>query len=175
MATGRATQTPNDHLQMALEPATGNPGTLNQMADEECHLLNLPVELQKTIFEYVRTSALSFNSGMCQLTALQLTTNRDKKSACLTCKQMQLLVTPLLYRHMEIGGDDLVDDDFRWSLTRETRGTREHPGLKHVRTLRIVDRGGCHFRGFCGSIGVICHLLNTIPEHTLTGFECVQQ
>jgi hypothetical protein len=30
------------------------------MADEECHLLNLPVELQKTILEYVRISVPSF-------------------------------------------------------------------------------------------------------------------
>lgn len=84
---------------------------------------------------------------------------------------MQLLVTPLIYRHMELSGDDLLDDDFRFSLTRH----QYHHGLKHVRTLRIVDLDDCHLRGFCGSIAVICHLLNTIPNHSLTGFEYVQQ
>jgi hypothetical protein len=64
MATSRVAQTPNDHLQLALGPATENPGAVKQMTDEECHLLNLPVELQKTILEYVRTSVPSFNLGI---------------------------------------------------------------------------------------------------------------
>lgn len=40
------------------------------MDDEECHLLSLPVELQKTILEYVRTSVLTFYVESYQLTVL---------------------------------------------------------------------------------------------------------
>jgi hypothetical protein len=130
MATSRVAQTPNDRLRLALGPATENPGAVKQMTDEECHLLNLPVELQKTILEYVRTSVPSFNWELCQLITPQLTTNRDKKSACLTCKQMQLLATSLLYRHMEVA-THCLKDPFEGVLSGE------HPGLKHVRTLRI--------------------------------------
>lgn len=60
MATSRAAQTPSDRPRQAIEPAPEAPGAVGQMADEECHLLNLPVELQKTILEYVRISVPSF-------------------------------------------------------------------------------------------------------------------
>lgn len=70
MATSRSIQTPNNLLQLALKPATGTSGVANQMDDEECHLLSLPVELQKTILEYVRTSVLTFYVESYQLTVL---------------------------------------------------------------------------------------------------------
>jgi hypothetical protein len=157
MATSRSTQAPS-------ESTTGNPGAVTQMAAEESHLLALPVELQKTILEYVRTSVPSFNLGLCQLTTGQLTTNRDKKSACLTCKQMQLLATPLLYRHMEIG-HHCLNDPF------EANMSKEHPGLKHVRSLRITTRSHRPHVGERKGSRAICRLLVNIPKHALTQLE----
>jgi hypothetical protein len=113
---------------------------------------------------------LGFLLRACQLISLQLTTNRDKKSACLTCKQMQLLATPLLYRHMEVSSQCL-DTRFKESISKR------HPGLKHIRTLRILALRdtftiGPHIAGK-GAASAIRRLFATIPEHSLTHFEYV--
>ena len=61
MAVSTPMRTPSDTLQLETEPDKANSGSTNQMATEEFHLLGLPVELQKTILEYVRTAVPSFN------------------------------------------------------------------------------------------------------------------
>lgn len=45
--------TPSGRHQLAIEPAPETSEAIKQTADEECHLLNLPVELRKMILEYV--------------------------------------------------------------------------------------------------------------------------
>jgi hypothetical protein len=61
MATSSATQTPSDRPQLSVELAPETSGIAHQTADEEAHLLGLPVELQKEILEYIRSSVLGFN------------------------------------------------------------------------------------------------------------------
>jgi len=81
---------------------------------------------------------------------------------------MQVLVTPLLYKDMEI--------DVR-RLDQALLATLEegHPGLPQVRTLCIStkDRGQYHLTlGMSGpQTEVVCRLLNTIPKNSLTRFE----
>jgi hypothetical protein len=100
----------------------------------------------------------------------QLTTNADKKNVCLTCKQMQTLMTPLLYRNMDVFAERL-DQGFSTTLNED------HPGLSHVRSLRIRSLEPRQF----GSTSrydenqlqtkIICRLLHTVPKHFLTRFE----
>jgi predicted thioesterase len=95
----------------------------------------------------------------------QLTTNEDKKSVCLVCKQMQTIATPYLYRNMEIAckflGQRYLD-----------RITKARYGLQSVRTLRIV-----HSWTMKSSISnkrrvsnAIWSLLSAIPKNSLTQF-----
>jgi hypothetical protein len=63
MAASTPMHTPSDTLQLAIAPHTVNSGAFNQMATEESYLLGLPVELQKTILEYLRTSVPKFDLG----------------------------------------------------------------------------------------------------------------
>jgi hypothetical protein len=166
MAAITPVHTPSNTLQLAIAPHTVNSGAFNQMAAEGSHLLALPVELQKTILEYVRTSVPSSQPGTHQLISLQLTTNSDKKSACLTCKQMQLLVTPSFYRHIAIAGKRL-DSNFKKTIKKE------HTGLKHIRTLRITFPLPSSVEEEEKAFSALCRLLVTIPEHSLTSLEYV--
>jgi len=76
---------------------------------------------------------------------------------------MQLLATPLLYRHMEV-------DCFRLEHSFGEATVKEHPGLKHIRILRIRMNFLSHLiQG--GTIMPICRVLVNIPKHTLTQFE----
>lgn len=101
------------------------------------------------------------------LTFQQLSTNADKKSACLACKQMQILVTPLLYRDMEIFANRL--DETLLATLKE-----DHPGLPQVRTLRIRSLGLLPLGSMWSDdmqMKIILRLLHTIPKHFLTRFE----
>lgn len=133
-------------------------------------LLGLPVELQKTILEYVRFSA-SWPFGVTVLTRKQLTTNADKKNVCLTCKEMQVLVTPLLYKNIEIDVERLREDLF--PTLKEG-----HPGLAQARTLRIVTEDPAEYAVLAGmtlqQAENVCRLLHAIPRHALTRFEYEQ-
>ena len=139
-------------------------------------LLGLPVELQKTILEYVR-STQRLRVEVLVVTFQQLTTNADKKNVCLACKEMQTVVTPMLYKHMEISDRHLAGVDFRNTLKPG------HPGLPHARTLCIrssIDNRDGRLRGGFGSnllvnanyeVDTICRLMFAIPKNSLTRFE----
>jgi hypothetical protein len=117
------------------------------------------------------------------LITLQLVLSSDMKSACLACKRFQVFFTPLLYRHMEIYGDYVLDESFARSLTEN------HHGLKHVRTLRIRDPKTlmdiCELSGRTiprtlypeyniieEQMGrAICRFLDAMPTHSLTRLE----
>ena len=108
------------------------------------------------------------------LTTRQLTTNADKKNAYLTCKDLQALTLPLLYKHMEISYNHLIDAEFRETLKRD------HPGFPHARSLGIISttksRGRYHsrhehLRDGTSGVDTICQLLSAIPKGSLTRFE----
>jgi hypothetical protein len=172
MAASIFKHTPSGRPQLAIEPAPETSGAIGQMAGEGCHLLNLPVELQKMILEYVGTPITSLHLALEELTIPQLISNCDKKRACLVCKQFQLLATPLLYHYMYLPG--------MW-LTARFRETlnKENLGLKHVRTLRITF--GCASDApkkaqlEDDATSVICRLLVIIPKHSLTRLEYGKQ
>jgi len=67
-----------------------------------------------------------------KLTGRQLTSHTDMKSACLVCKQLNLIATPYLYRKMEVTGEFLDSDRFTTAITTK------NPGLPSVKTVRIV-------------------------------------
>ena len=103
-------------------------------------LFRLPVELQKMILEYCSTNA-------------------DKKNVCVSSKRLQVLMTPLLYRRMELSDAQLTNGFLR---TLES----SHPGLSYVRVLSI--------RFFAkAQINTLCRLIFALPKNILTRFEYV--
>lgn len=85
------------------------------------------------------------------------------KSACLVCKQLNAVVSPYLYRNMEVSAESLDDASFTETITKT------HLGLRSVRTVRIV-----HPYPRSARIGrAACLLLSTIPRDSLTRFEYV--
>jgi hypothetical protein len=102
----------------------------------------------------------------------QLSTDTDKKNACLVCKEMQALITPLLYKDMEIFADRL-DEAFSTTLQGG------HSGLSRVRTLCVMPGPEPEPSSFPVmwhnrrklQVQVICRLLNAIPRNSLTRFE----
>lgn len=74
-------------------------------------LLALPLELRKSIVEYISKSS-------------------DKCSICLVCKELRELVMPYLYRHMAISNDRMSD----LSATEHAIFEPTHPGLRHLRS-----------------------------------------
>jgi len=95
--------------------------------------------------------------------------NRDKKSICLVCKEMAIVGTPLLYRHV------VIDEQLNKDLESTLSSPEAHHGLIHIRTLRINTRrfDDCDFDGHERSpvITAIYSLLRAIPEDALTRFE----
>lgn len=85
------------------------------------------------------------------------------KSACLVCKQLNVVATPYLYRKMEITGQFMRGDRFKAATT-----TR-NPGLASVNTVRIV----CPYSTSSKIGQEACLLLSTIPRNSLTRFEYV--
>ena len=106
-------------------------------------LLGLPVELQNMVLEYISTIA-------------------DKKNVCASSKALQALMTPLLYRRMELGALQL---DSIFSRTLAAAAT--HPGLPHVRTLSIQSLWNTV------QLNILCRLIFALPKNALTRFECV--
>lgn len=166
MATSRATHTSGNGLLPSTAFASGTSDAANRPIEPRSQFLALPLELQKTILEYVRASVPSFHVRTYQLTILQLSTNSDKKSACLTCKQWQSLATPSLYEHIEIAGERL---DSRFKKNFNT----EHTGLKYIRTLRIKHPLPTFVSAEVKAISALCRLLVAMPKHSLTSLEYV--
>lgn len=79
---------------------------------------------------------------------------------------MQVLMTPLLYKDMEIDVERLDQDLF---ATLE----EDHLGLPHVQTLRISMEDGAHADEGMSDLQahVVCRLLNAIPRNSLTRIE----
>jgi len=91
----------------------------------------------------------------------QLTTNSDKKSVCLVCKELQGLVTPLLYRHMVVASR-FVHDRY------EEVFTASHSGLAHVKTLHVIKlESDDILRTWEELKTALTHILRKIPENTL--------
>jgi hypothetical protein len=98
-----------------------------------------------------------------------LTTNLDKKSVCLVCKEMAFVTTPLLYRNMVIHTDCLNED-----LESTLLDPGAHRGLIHTRTLRVnTEYSDEYFDRLERNaiITALCALLKAIPENALTRFE----
>lgn len=81
---------------------------------------------------------------------------------------MQALVTPLLYKDMEIFAERLDQSLF-------TTLKAGHPGLPQVQTLCIRSlekwKSGSTFSRGTLQAEVVCRLLNAIPRHSLTRVE----
>jgi len=110
--------------------------------NEHATLLGLPVELQKMILE-------------------DCSTNADKKNVCATSKRLQALMTPLLYQHMELRSARL-SEDFLSTLTAS------HPGLSHVRTIRIPETYAYPSET---QISIACRLIFALTRNALTWLE----
>jgi hypothetical protein len=95
--------------------------------------------------------------------------NRDKKSMCLVCKEMAVVVTPLLYANMVVHADHLNDD-----LLSTLSSPERHNGLPHIRTLRIEDGRSWEDHNDPDTsdfTAALCSLLRAIPENALSRFE----
>jgi len=96
--------------------------------------------------------------------------NRDKKSLCLVCRELCIVGTPLLYKHMAVPIEAL-NDNFASTLSQP----ENHRGLSHVRTLCIG--GGTNaaqrFHPSARDISVLCCLLSAIPQNILARFRYV--
>jgi hypothetical protein len=80
---------------------------------EPSRLLALPPELRQEVISYIRSTP-------------------DLKALCLTCKCLQEIASPLLYRDLEIP-ITFVNKRLRKSFNRS------NPNMKHTRTLLILD------------------------------------
>jgi hypothetical protein len=94
--------------------------------------------------------------------SLRLSTNADKKSICLVCKELQAVSTPLLYKYMEV-----FDDRLDSTLLRTFKPG--HHGLPHVRTLDIRNSGRVAPEKML--VEMICRLLFELPRNSLSRFE----
>jgi len=90
---------------------------------------------------------------------------------CLVCKELQIIATPHLYRHMMFAGH--VFDSSNFSATLEflkwkTQSIR-------VKTIRIVHYAANNedFKYDEKRVMAIFRLLTAIPSGSLTHFECV--
>lgn len=110
-------------------------------------LLALPLELRKTIVEYIPR-------------------NTDRCNICLTCKELRELVLPYLYRHMVLSPRKLCGDKHALFIAT-------HPGLQHIRTFRIIPLNGCF--SSAGHLPGVCRLLHAMPKDGLQTFEYIVQ
>jgi hypothetical protein len=163
---GNATPPPNLDKPTMAQPSSEVSAATEQASPEDATLLGLPVELQKTIVEYVCKHNLMHGFSMSRkLIVRQLTTNEDKKNVCLVCKQLQTIATSCLYRDMEIVckflGQHYLD-----------RIKKARPGMRSVRTLRIVRPWtmGSSIPNKKKLLNAICSLLSAIPKNSLTRF-----
>lgn len=63
-----------------------------------------------------------------------MSTNRDKKSVCLACKDLKSVMTPLLYKDMSIR----LHEDGKSGLSPHES---DHAGLEKIRSLRALGKG----------------------------------
>lgn len=110
-------------------------------------ILSLPLELRKSIVEYISR-------------------NSDKRNICLTCKELRDLIMPYIYRHMVLGMHGLYHSSHHQNPLFDPM----HSGLRHVRTLRIVPF--TYFSSARHPPGV-CQLLHMLPKNGLQSFEYV--
>jgi len=97
----------------------------------------------------------------------QLTSNEDKKSLCLANKALQQLVTPLLFKDMVISPKKL-SEAFERTLTAK------HPGMAHVRTIRVDTRTSTldkRLKFDNSKVSRLLRLVWAIPRDRLTRFE----
>ena len=100
----------------------------------------------------------------------QVTSNEDKKSLCLANKALQRLVTPLLYK-------DMVTSPKKLSEVFEKTLMAKHPGMAHVRTIRVNARTLTldeRLRFSSEKIFRLLRLVSAIPRDKLTRFEYYQ-
>lgn len=144
----------------------GSLSAVGQGLDALAGLLALPKELQLMIAEYVSLLKRSLSIET-KLTTPQVTMNEDRKNLCLTSKKMQELMTPFLYK-------DMVISTRKISETFETTLNSGHPGIPHIRTVRVfiksstVDKSRIFGKG---RVSRLCQLISTIPRDALTRFE----
>lgn len=125
-------------------------------------LSRLPVELQKTVVEYVCPYPCHLSTASLTNTA-QLVRPADLKSLCLVSKELRTLTLPYLYRDVTLKVHQLDAD---LSLTSSS----SHPGLSHTRSLRIKERGSRLFDVKEHS-RTLYRLLSLLPKNGLRVFE----
>lgn len=144
----------------------GSLSAVEQELDTVAGLLALPKELQLMIAEYVSLLNRSLSIET-KLTTPQVTMNEDRKNLCLTSKKLQQLMTPFLYK-------DMVISTRKISETFETTLTSSHPGIPHIRTLRVFIRSSTVDRSRIFSkdrVSRLCRLISTMRRDALTRFE----
>ncbi|KAK3726023.1 hypothetical protein LTR37_000171 [Vermiconidia calcicola] len=103
------------------------------------NLVDLPPELHQDLLEYI-------NSYL------------DLKSLCLTCKTLQQLATPTLYRSITLLVSD-TNDRIQRSLNQANQG------LVHTRTLRIRELNQAYDHAVQGES--LCRLIGSLPLDSL--------
>lgn len=99
----------------------------------------------------------------------QLGLKADLKNLCLVSKEMRDVGTPLLYKNMVVNVDKLNSD-----FQRVIKTTKDHSGLPHVRTLRVVSKNSGDFVT-SRRYKMLCQLISVFQKNVLTRFEYVQQ
>ncbi|KAK5136354.1 hypothetical protein LTR08_003480 [Meristemomyces frigidus] len=108
-------------------------------------LMGLPVELQALIVEH-------------------LSSKKDLKAVCLTCKELKAVAVPVLYHTVVfvINGNVTIDDDVNLFLAAN------HDELRYVRTL-VIDDTEQEYDSGDGS--ALCRLLEVLPADCLETFQ----
>lgn len=139
---------PHNHLQTSTCP-TSSPSR----GSCSCRLPNMQVSTLLRLL--VRTIAKYDQLGL----------KADLKNLCLVCNETRDVATPLLYKNMVVSVDKL-NSDFRQFI----KTTKNHRGLPHVRTVRVVSKNSGDFVS-SRRYKTLCQLISAIPRHVLTRFE----